>query len=259
MYYNPYFTSESFDNNYKLTCEQIERNAKESADGYSYTRVSIIGQEAINKFQKITGARIEYNELPKTDGKTRAEVMHYISAEIYADMRGNSPKAHFGKDCFYTAQVAIKYNDQYYFYSRRYNEATGTLYPLHDRMNYRQYLPYNWEQQNPEPQKVGTVTDKKMEAWRTYWMEKHFAALQEETKRTNSARVFLSQVKTLAESCKHYYLGDNTGWIKQNGLMLSYSIDGSLNVSAKIELDIDVKYQRENLCETFAKMIKGEL
>lgn len=232
----------------------LAENAKTNNCGYS-ENLAVIGLDAIEKFKTVYAPEAIIRDTPnnlKTDGKTRAELVPFIWVELYADNWEKTSKVIENR--VYYSQKLVKFDGVIYsIYTG--NKSAGTVQIFRDDYNYyRDYLPYNWEKENPEPQKIGTITDKKMTAWAEYLKQKRAAADQVFNGKQNAAAVLRSKLAALDGSNFDYIqINDKSGQIIKNGLEYHFEITESNTIIQHIE----VYYKTPQNIESFLQMIAG--
>ena len=97
-----YITIQNFDDISKAVKEiQAQAVARDCALG-SY--IDIVGTEAIERFKKEycpdMAINTTNNPQPKTDGKTSAVILPYISAQVYGDSRDNEGRVIADRYCY---------------------------------------------------------------------------------------------------------------------------------------------------------------
>lgn len=243
--------------------EKIRENAKNDIlrrsqvdpwDNYVHGQFAILGDDAIKMFCQKYGYNFkEWDEI-KTDGKTRAKLVPFITPSYYYDARDDRG----GITNIYTHSkvgVLVEF-DGVLLTSHIWNVKGGsrTFYLFNDDTDYNNYLPYNWEKENPKPNRVGTLTDKKVSAWVEWLKAKKRAALDEKEKRENSAGAFLNKIRQIdTTKCKEFRIGEKSGYLVRNGLKYSYEISESGYISEKLA----VHYSTGSTMETFLKMSEG--
>ena len=218
--------------------------------------VYITGEKAIERFLKeyAPAAKIEKARDIKTDGKTSAEILPYIMVNIEGDSRRE--KGIVCSDCYYNIFSIIKYNGEYYELLRQYNENTGSI-ALHNdpfQEELRPYLPYGWEKSNPAPNKVGTITDAKLNEW-IKWLNKRRGVAQAIcNERTAGVQAFMARINQMDPTqYDKFKISANEGTIVKNGLEYKFIFEEGGHIHQQIK----VHYSAHNDLDTFLKMIAG--
>lgn len=216
----------------------------------------ITGDKAIERFLKeyAPTAKIEKARQIQTDGKTSAEILPYIIVNIEGDSR--QEKGIVCSDCYYNIFSIILYKGQYYELLRPYNEATGSI-ALHGdpfQKELRPYLPYDWEKSNPAPNKVGTITDAKLNEW-IKWLNKRRGVAQAVcNERREGVSAFMARLNQMDPTqFDKFKVSPNGGEIVKNGLEYNFKVEPDGHIREKIE----IHYRTHSNLDTFLKMIAG--
>lgn len=241
--------------------ENVYYNAIQSENKQSTERLLIIGHKAIERFIKeyAPTARIEYAFEPKTDGKTTAQIMPYLYTEAYCDGReeNETKTGIICNHCYYNIEYCILFENVYYKLYRQNHNNPALLYYLNERIDYN-FLPSNWENNNPIPQRIGVITDKKIKVWADYLLNKSFAANVNRESKKKEVQSFLNRVYKIdisGLSKYDYQITEKSGYIIRNGLKFSYSIDSNLYIDTKIE--VNTRIGDRDKIDIFEKMTKG--
>lgn len=219
---------------------------------YGSINFAVIGEDALQMFREKYGYKLQrYSEPLKTDGKTRAKILPFISPEYYFDARNGGRGGIVSVYDHSEIGYLIEFDGVLFRY---YGKNTVSFSLFNDNTDYYNYLPYNWDKNNPAPNNVGVITDKKIEAWKKYLLSRKFAAEAEKNRRENSAAAFLAKIKNFdSTGCKKCDVGETSGRIVCNGLEYTYKISNGV-----ISERISVHYSASNNFDTFIKMINGE-
>ena len=260
MYYDKIYDHDNFSQIENFMNERIARtkeNYKENEfNGTSYARLAVCGDAAIQLYCETYGAKFSsYKPFIKTDGKTRARFVRYITVEFHYDARPKTRGGSLSSNCynyggvpFYVEIDGVKLDPTF----DRNGKAVFRLFA--DGTDYNTYLPYNWDEMNQEPNKVGTITDKKLLEWVNWLQARKAAADAEKAKRENGVNDLFSRLQSLnTESFDDCILNASSGRIEKNGLVYSYHI----SPGGYIKEEIKVSYKVSNKLESFLKMING--
>lgn len=131
------------------------------------------------------------------------------------------------------------------------NSKTIGLCDGHDWNFYRDNLPYHWSAENPEPNKVGVLTNKKVGDWLKYLASKKVAAEKEYDSKVYRYNKFMDKIRAISPKYSiKYEVGDKCGVIEKNGLRLAYSAGIGYN-SVQVTL---VAIDSDELLETFRRL-----
>lgn len=218
--------------------------------------VYITGEKAIERFLKeyAPNAKTENARQIQTDGKTSAEILPYIMVNIEGDSRRE--KGIVGSDCYYNIFSIIKYNGEHYELLRQYNENTGRIYLHNDPClnELRDYLPYGWEKENPAPNKVGTITDAKLNEWIKWLNKRRGVAQAVYNERTEGVSAFMARINQMDPTqFDKFKVNPNGGEIVKNGLEYNFKVEPDGHIREKIE----IHYRTHSNLDTFLKMIAG--
>lgn len=258
MYYN-IIKSENFADIEKIQesarVDILKRYALDQWDNYTRGDFAIIGEKTLNMFFNTYGGKVSEVDEIKTDGKTRAAVVPYISVSYYYDAReggrGGLDISRYIRQNFIVSFNGVLLNS--YKIDNKRQKWGFTL--LNDNTDYNKYLPYGWEEQHPKPQSVGTLTDKKAASWLNWLQDRKAAAEAEKAKRGEKVAAFIAKVQKIdTTACKDFRIGDNSGYFVRNGLRYSYQITGSGNVSETLEVDYRIGGSK---LDAFNMMVTG--
>ena len=235
--------------------EQLQNCAALAGCCYG-THVYITGEKAIERFLKeyAPTAKIEKARDIKTDGKTSAQILPYIIVDIQGDSR--DAKGVVCTHCYYNIFSIILYKGQYYELLRPYNEATGSI-ALHGdpfQKELRPYLPYDWEKSNPAPNKVGTITDAKLNEW-IKWLNKRRGVAQAVcNERREGVSAFIARLNQMNPTqFDKFKVGPNGGTLVKNGLEFTYKVEEDGNIRQSIKVHYSAGWD----LDAFLKMAAG--
>lgn len=218
--------------------EIMQRYALDSFDNYKHLDFAIIGQKAVELFCAEYGCHVEnQREAPRTDGKTRAVILPCLHPAYYFDARreeGGMTNIYGGGrvDGYFLVEFDGVLFDSYIWDNKG---GAVSFYLFNDSTDYRKYLPYNWEEEHPKPNRVGVLTDRKMSDWKNWLLSRKAAADAEKAKREGKTAEFLARVRAInTEGCTEYKITEKSGYFVRNGLRYSYQIDGNGYISEKI-------------------------
>ena len=129
---------------------------------------------------------------------------------------------------------------------------------FNDCTNYSDYLPYDYETDHPQPNRVGVITDKKAEQWKN-WLETRLSVYDaEKAKRKNKATAFLDELSKInKDDCTLYNVGNERGRIVKNNIEFKYTINNGV-VSTSIGFYRYVYNFKDFLNMTGLKMLECE-
>lgn len=218
--------------------------------------VYITGEKAIERFLKeyAPNAKTENARQIQTDGKTSAKILPYIIVDIQGDSR--SEKGIVCAHCYYNIFSIILYKGQYYELLRQYNEGTGRI-ALHDdpfHSELRDYLRYGWEKENPAPNKVGTITDAKLNEW-IKWLNKRRGVAQAIcNERREGVSAFMARLNQMDPTqFDKFKVSPNGGEIVKNGLEYNFKVEPDGHIREKIE----IHYRAGHDLDAFLNMAAG--
>ncbi len=253
-------TSENFS-----SIEKIRENAKndiirrsqvDSFDNYTHGEFAILGDAAIKMFCEKYGYNITARrETIKTDGKTTAKIIPFITASYYYDARDGRGGI-TDVNNYTTINYLISFDGVLFTVPVFCTGKTVGLYLFNDDTDYNTYLRY-YGRENEKPNNIGILTDKKLKAWEDWLLLRKKTAEDNKESANNNVVAFLAKVRALdTTGCKEVRIGNDSGIIVKNGLLYSYSISRGGYISEKIE----IAYTNSNLStlEKFEKMAKGE-
>ncbi len=231
--------------------DETAKLAKSDEGKYCYKRFLIVGDDAakyasVYGFSK-TNYTYAYSNGELKGGSENAVILNAYYAEYHYDARNDSSgfsNAH--------KTTLVRYKGEY-FEPYFLHGTTAILHIVFDVRPYHEKISAQWSQEHPEPNKVGTLTDKKMEEWYNYLTLRREEYDRVVNKEKDAIAEFLAQVREASAYCKEASIGDTQGYLRSNNLVFSYSISHGY-----ISKEIKVDYRGNNTLETFMKMIKGE-
>lgn len=138
------------------------------------------------------------------------------------------------------------------------DKHTCAFFIFNDCTDYRTSLPYDWENKNPAPQRVGTLTDKKVKAWHDWLLARREAAQQEMARREDEVQAFRRRIAAIdPATCQRYDVREYQGEIVRNGLCFSWKI-----INGHVEQKIEVHYATgwrddKDKLQCFTEMCEG--
>lgn len=202
--------------------------------------------------------RLQVEDTIKTDGKTKAEIIPFITVSYYYDARYNGG----GLTDIHTYSnigCLVNYNGVLLEpFKLHYNKEMFAFRLFNDNTDYNTYLPYNWGKENVSPNNVGTMTDKKLDSWVNWLKNRKLAALNAKDSANNKVNNFLAKIREFdVNEFSDYKITDKSGYFVKNGLRYSYQINNAGYISEKIELAyITTNF---NTLDKFKLMIQGKL
>lgn len=163
-------------------------------------------------------------------------------------------------DCY--VQTVLRLN--YEFFLRPYfasapSNMRAEFFIFNDDRDYSSYLPYNFDKENPHPNAMGSLTDKKLKEWAIYLAEKAKLHDTEKMRRENSVEALINMLHNTIdeEKCDRFEISD-IGYngareivIVANNLKLTYKVHSNNTYWA--DIDFDKKYPYSPL-EMFLNM-----
>lgn len=231
--------------------DETAKFAKSDEGKYCYKRFLIVGDDAakcasVYGFSK-PNYTYAYSNRELKGGSEDAVILNAYYAEYHYDARNDSSgfsNAH--------KTTLVRYKGEF-FEPYFYNSTTATLHIVFDMRTYHEKISAQWKREHPEPNRVGTLTDRKMEEWYNYLTSRREEYDRVVNEENAAIEKFLAQVREASAYCKEASIGDTQGHLRSNNLVFSYSISHGY-----ISKEIKVDYRGSNTLETFIKMIKGE-
>lgn len=255
-------TSENF-SQLEKSLQEMKKRVKDAMKNdrfanYGTEYFSIQGMDAILDFcDKYDVELWQGDEIkPKTDGKTSAEIVPYTIVEFHYDGRENKISLsgmYSGTNIYHLIEFnGVKMTPGFHF-----DGKPTHLLLWNDNTDYYNYLPYNWEKDNPAPNKVGTITDKKIAEWSEWLLKRKDVAETEREKREGTVATFLRKIDEIPESyLKRKKIWDNRGFIEKNGLVFEWQISNGV-IHTEIKVSYDVKSGADKI-DSFLQMCRGE-
>ncbi|UKK52705.1 hypothetical protein [Prevotella sp. E2-28] len=230
--------------------DEIAALAKSRKD-YCYKSFLIVGDDAA-EYANVYGFSKPNHTCAYSNGKLKggsedAVIQNAYYSEYYYDARNGSS----GFSSLHKTTL-VRYKGEFLEPNFCYG-TTATLHIVFDTRIYHEKISAQWKQEHPEPNRVGTLTDRKIEEWYNYLTSRREEYDRVVNEETATITKFLAQVREVAAYCKDARIGDTQGQLRANNLVFSYSIS-----KGYINKEIKVDYRGSNTLETFTKMIKGE-
>lgn len=235
----------------KAQLEAIFDSVRKEGKGYQHDHIRFIGQDvydaALKAFPNIFTPK-EYNASNDYSGhrakvslfakknKSRATFVPMYDTEIYLCDDGSIKEDNFYKSLTYVLCL----DERYYYVSFRNGAgavATGFT-EIDDNRDYRNYLPYFYEEEHPWPAKgVSALTDVKLDAWIGRLKQKQADYDDIVGQRIDGLAAFLNEIHSSIdpEKCDRYEVGDGEGTIVANNLKLHYTVHHNV-VHATVEV-----------------------
>ena len=257
-------TAENYSELQKIMAETkahaAARFAEDKWSAQASTRIAFIGYDAIKRFaDEFQAVKMEFAEPMKTDGKTRAMNVPFVWGEYsyYFTREGSN-----GKFVNFNDWDGIKHLvlfDGILLWPCSTRTATRDFRLFNDETDYRNYLPYDWEKNNPAPNNVGTISDKKMQAWKTWLITRKNAAEENKNQREDKVAAFLERIAEIpASECQKKVVGEYQGEIIRNGLCYSWKIqNGVVYDDLKVDYTTGWRDKKDKLT-CFKEMAVGE-
>lgn len=136
-----------------------------------------------------------------------------------------------------------------------YHGKTASLHLPFDFRKYYNKIPRSWEEQHPEPNKIGSLNDRKAADWRQWLLARRAEYDRIIKDEKGAVTVFLEKVREASKNCDQNRSRINgiSGSLYANNLIFSYTIDDG-HINQKISVD----YRGETCLDTFLKMIDGK-
>ena len=238
-----------------------ENYKKDPFNGYTTEYFAIFGIDAIMRFGKEHGFNFtNFEPAYKTDNKTSAEVIPYLIGEWYYDARPPQPRGGLA-EVYNHSKICnlIRFNNLLLTpgWHRKEGE-TQTFRIFNDTTNY-DFLPYDWSSKHPEPQRVGVLSDKKLQAWVDWLVERRAEAENLKIFSENKKDEFLKRMRSLDTSkCTDVEIGENRGHLVRNGIRFSYQITNKNTVSTKLDIDLSVRIKNGDNLDAWQQIVEGK-
>lgn len=240
-----------------------KRHAESGYNAQSLERIVILGEEAIDAFcKKYNVKKDKYANPLKTDGKTSAEIIPYIDGECgYTVSHGGEVNRYFSNfGCWRGITSMVKFDETLMVWFDAKEQGKPARWCIfNDNTDYYNYLPYGWREENPEPNKMGTITDKKAREWKNWLTAKRQAALNERDRREGAVVTFMKRIgKIDKNNCQRYNVGETSGEIIRNGLCFSWTISNGV-VSQKLDVHYTTAWRDgKDKLDAFNEMCAGK-
>lgn len=212
----------------------LSRYKVDKFDNYANVRFLIAGTEAIKKYLDETGTQISDRHEIRVKEGARVNVLPYIGVSWYFDARTNKGG---WTQAFVNVFSMIEVNGVLMLGGWS-NKGMFSFQLLNGGIRCNDYLPYNWEQEHPQPNKVGVLTDKKAKDWAEWLTLRNETAKAIKAERESKTADFLARVRKASKGCKDSYISDKNGWVSRGGLKFSYQIADNGNIFQEIKIDI---------------------
>lgn len=255
----------------KQQLEAIFDSVRKAGNGYQHDHIRFIGQDvyeaALKAFPNIFTPK-EYNasndysghrakmDLFAKKNKSRATFVPMYDTEIYLCDDGSINEEEFFKSLTYVLCL-----DEHYYYVL-FKHGTGAIATgfdeIDDNRDYRNYLPYYYEEEHPWPAKgVSTLTDAKLDAWIGRLKQKQTDYDDIVGQRIDGLAAFLNEIQNSIdpEKCDRYEVGDGEGTIVANNLKLHYTVHHNV-VHATVEVYREPR--TDNAVRVFSQMTGTE-
>ncbi len=225
---------------------------------YAQIEFAVIG-DAVKMFCDKYGVSFADQDTIKTDGKTKAEIIPFITPSWYYDARINkcgfihiSPHHNIG--------YLVKYNGVLLgHYKKHYNSESVAFTLFNDDTDYGKYLPSNWDDENQKPNYTGVLTDKKLDSWVNWLTMRKNAATAAKNAAENKVIAFLKKVRSYdATGANTCVIGENRGYIIKNGLRYEYEINSTGYISEKVSIDYTFVCSEVDTLTKFDLLTKGK-
>ena len=246
---------------------QAEAKARKDAsykidvfDNYAHGTFAVIGAKAVQMFCNKYGYTFAGQDTIKTDGKTKAEIIPLLTPSYYYDAREGGRGGLTDIYPHNKIGYLVKYNGVLLdHYKKHYNSEAVAFRLFNDNTDYSKYLPYNWENENPQPNYVGTLTDKKLNDWLNWLTARKNAAEAAKMATNNKISEFLAKVRAFdATGANECVITETRGHIIKNGLRYEYEIDGNGHISEKVRIDYTFVKSDADTLTKFGQMANGD-
>lgn len=239
--------------------------AQKSERGYFCESFAVFGEGNISQF--IQESESKYYPQPdeiKTDGKTRAKVLRALDgAHCYFEpCKMAAPCICDGRLC-----NLVEFDGVLYEFIKGWRESTSQVREWAQTIR-PEDLPSGWEKLHPAPNKIGVVTDAKMQQWANYLRERRNAATEEKKRREQATKDILRNIAKMekgAEKATRTEIntrGNISGRIIKNGLCYEWEILENGRLQDKITVYYSVGYDPKTYTSTaaadFMQMTKGQ-
>ena len=240
----------------KMVKHVNNEHAKDSFHSSGGITFFIVGKDAIERFWKdhLEGDAF-FQCMPRTNGKElkTVKMIPYLRAECHYEV-GYEP--HFESyatysGCNYLLQDALEVNG----FEHCLDPLKEGRYDLfNDFTDYHNFLPYNWDRENPEPNRMNVISDRGFKQWLDWRKRRQNVALTEKLKREEEIRKFRVELASMDQAaCDSFIDNGDHGQIIRNGLEFSWQIMNGLHINKRLK----VYYEVSNSLEAFNKMCTG--
>lgn len=239
--------------------------AQKSESGYFCENFAVFGED--NVLQCLQESESKYYPQPdeiKTDGKTRAKVLRVLEYVhcYFEPCKMVAPCICDGRLC-----NLVEFDGVLYEFIKGWRESTSQVREWAQTIR-PEDLPSNWEKLHPAPNKIGVVTDVKMQQWANYLRERRNAATEEKKRREQATKDILRNIAKMekgAEKATRTEIntrGNISGRIVKNGLCYEWEILENGRLQDKITVYYSVGYDPKTYSSTaaadFMQMTKGQ-
>lgn len=238
---------------------QIDDKVREYVKSLNHAQwFAVLREQDRNEFLTLCGDTKTHwmSECAEVKNSSSAEVFKAMMVQLWHDNETGESQV----DSVFQKTV-ISYDGTFFSLLDTYKKTTFELGYLIDTRDYHNRL-CGYSEKNPMPQRVGTLTDKKLQQW-SEWLKARAKAYDEKVSREESEiQQFLSEIRLLAEKYPHKYnrVTDGSGQIIHNNLCFSYTIRyGRINKEIKIEsLAPYENGEWKDLLDVFKLMAEGK-
>lgn len=238
---------------------QIDDKVREYVKSLNHTQwFAVLREQDRNEFLTLCGNTETHwmSECAEVKNSASAEVFKAMMVQLWHD--NDTGENHVGN---VFQRTVISYDGTFFGLLDTYKKTTFELGYLIDTRDYYNRL-YGYSEKNPMPQRVGTLTDKKLQQW-SEWLKARAKAYDEKVSRdVCEIRQFLSEIRLLAEKYphKHNRVTDGHGQIIHNNLCFSYKIRyGRIDKEIKIESLAPYKNgEWQDILDVFKLMAEGK-
>ena len=238
---------------------QIDDKVREYVKSLNHTQwFAVLREQDRNEFLTLCGDTKTHwmSECAEVKNSSSAEVFKAMMVQLWQDKdTGENNVDNVSQ------KTVIFYDGTFFSLLDTYRKTTFGLGYLLDNRDYHNRL-YGYSEKNPMPQRVGTLTDKKLQQW-SEWLKARANTYDEKVSRdVCEIKKFLSEIRLLAEKYPHKYnrVTDERGQIIHNNLCFSYNIsDGRIYKEIKIESLAPYKNgEWQDLLDVFKLMAEGK-
>ena len=238
---------------------QIDDNVREYVKSLNYMQwFAVLREQDRNEFLTLCGNTETHwmSECVEVKNSASAEVFKAMMVQLWHD--NDTGENHVG---IVFQRTVISYDGTFFGLLDTYKKTTFELGYLIDTRDYYNRL-YGYSEKNPMPQRVGTLTDKKLQQW-SEWLKARANTYDEKVSRdVCEIKKFLSEIRLLAEKYPHKYnrVTDERGQIIHNNLCFSYKIRyGRIDKEIKIESLAPYKNgEWQDILDVFKLMAEGK-